>query len=164
MRDNRFVMRIKKILSLIAFFAAFAVSTSLVGLTFDSVTAERVSTFIEQDVQNGTYRDMEVYRLNTNSNSSASDMLAYTAFTADYVNKSGSMDESALPQDFQLAWLKHMRAWHNFEDLLKNNQNSSDSYQFKQLYREYNNEITVTWYEVLRVSKKYGATIPADAY
>lgn len=158
-------MRIKKILSLIAFFAAFAVSTSLVGLTFDSATAENISAFIEQDVNNGTKRDEKVYRLQRNDYSTSESIMSdYIAVTTDYVNKSGSMDESRLPQDFQLAWLKHMRAWHNFEDFLANNQDSAGNYQYKRLYREYNQEITDTWFEVLRVGKKYGATIPANAY
>lgn len=161
-------MRVKNILSLIVFAAAFAVSTALVGLTFDAGTAEKISVFLQKDVQNGAMRDAKVYRLKNDNKynySSANSLMSdYIAVTDEYINKSGSLDESQLPPDVQLAWLKHMKAWNNFEEFLNENQNNANDYQYRSLYRKYDREITLTWYEVLRVSKQHGATIPAGAY
>lgn len=155
-------MRVKKILSLIAFAFAFTLSTSLVGLTFDSGTAEKVSNFLQQDVQNGLNRDAEIYSLQADDLTSYSP--EYVSVLKDYVNESGALDETGLPQDFQVAWLKHMRAWHNFNDFLTNSRNAKNGSEYRKLYKKHNREITVTWNEVLNVSQKHGATIPDGAY
>jgi hypothetical protein len=166
MRDNNFAMRITKILSLIAFTTAFVFSTAIFGLTIDTGTAQKISAFLQQDVSNGTSRDAEVYHLQRNGGfySANSYVSTYASITSNYINQSDALDENGLPEDFQLAWLKHMSAWHKYEDFLKNNAGSTGSRELRRLDRQYNREINSTWYDVLRVSKKYGASIPAGAY
>lgn len=156
-------MRVKNILSLIVFAAAFTVSTAFAGLTVDSGAAEKISALLQQDVQNGQLRDVKVSRL-SQQNNYTSVMSNYLAVTNDYIGQSGAIDENQLPEDFQLAWLKHMKAWRNFEQFLSENQNSARDYQYQRQFRKLDGEITSTWYQVLRVAKQHGATIPDGAY
>ena len=112
-------MRIKSILSLIAFAAAFAFSVALVALTTDTGAAQfktfklqtddatrwNITRFLERDIQNGHRRDSTVYGFDDSSMSSPNIIKRAEAVTA-YANESGAMDFNQMPQDFQLAWLK----------------------------------------------------------
>jgi hypothetical protein len=179
MRDNSFAMRIKNVLSLIAFAAAFAVSVALVALTTgttqaktqvalfqaDYTTRTSITAFLEQDISNGHQRNHRVYRYEDGASLSSPYLLQRAQAVSDYSEVSGSMDFNHLPSEFQLAWLKHMRAWHNYADFLqKNKTRNMNSAEFYRLENQYNREINLTWYETLRVASRFGAEIPADAY
>lgn len=167
-------MRIKTILSLIAFVAAFALSTALAALTTDSSqpkfrvtrlqadssTSRNITAFLQQDIQNGQQRNRRVYRFEDDASLSSPNIFKRSEAVSDYSEASGSMDSNNLPQDFQLAWLKHMRAWHNYSDFLQKAKTQSMSYrEMNQLENQYNREINQTWYDVLRVGNKYGANV-----
>lgn len=150
-------MRVKKILSLIAFIAAFTFSTAL---SFDENTAQNISLFLQQDISNGQDRNLEASRFDGDLSLSSTFLARRARAVSEYSEASGSMDAGNLPKDFQLAWLKHMRAWHNYADFLEKaktqRMNPGEMYQ---LERQYNREINLTWYEVLRVGGEYGATV-----
>lgn len=163
-------MRVKNILSLIAFIAAFTFSAALASVftprtsgnfvqpSFDRTTAQNISRFLQQDIRNGEDRNHQVTGGVAYLQSPY--LLKRAQAVSEYSEASGSMDFSHLPQDFQLAWLKHMRAWHNYADFLQKSKTQNvNSAEMNQLENQYNREINLTWYEVLRVGGRYGATV-----
>lgn len=168
-------MRIKSILSLIAFAAAFAFSVALAALTTDgsSNAAQpqtfklqtdeavrwKITRFLERDIENGHRRDRSVYGFEDYSMSSPN-IFKRAEAVKDYSDESGAMDFDRMPQDFQLAWLKHMRAWHNYSDFLQKARTEKMRYsEIRRMEDQYNREINSTWYQVLSVGRSYGATI-----
>jgi hypothetical protein len=166
------VMKTKIITALVAFFATFIFSVGL-ALYFTPIDTNQVTAFklvktdkrsaqkifnvLRQDINNGSER-RESY---SNADEAQS--------VAEYANKSGQLDVEGLPADFQNAWLKHMIAWHNYADFLKDLENPKlkKNYEEDQISRiaaEHNSKINTTWYQVLRTAKSYGAEIPANAY
>ena len=73
-----------------------------------------------------------------------------------------------LPQDFQNAWIAHKEAWRNHSEFLNNVKDISGSElsDIKNLptLKQGDKEIDRTWFEVLRIARKYNATIPRNAY
>jgi hypothetical protein len=169
-------MRVKNILSVVAFIAAFGFSAvlatvldprpaaSFIQPSFDRTTAQNITSFLEQDIQNGQDRNHQVYRADEDYSLSSPYIVKRAQAVSEYAEESGSMDFSYLPQDFQLAWMKHMRAWHNYSDFLQKvkTQRMSSS-EINQLENQYNREINLTWFEVLRVGNRYGADV-SNAY
>lgn len=179
MRDNSLAMRVKSILSLIAFVAAFALSVALVALTTensssqyqiavfqaDGATQRNITRFLAQDISNGVQRERRVYRYEDGASMTSPFLARRAEAVSDYAETSGAMDYNNLPQDFQLAWLKHMRAWHNYSDFLQKAKTQNLSYsEINRLENQYNRDINLTWFETLRVAGKYGAEIPDGAY
>lgn len=171
MRHNNYAMKVKSILSLTVFIAAFFISAALVSLTVaetpvsvyeispvraDDATRLNIVRFLEKDVRNGIARDRRTYKLRTNNVSSEEFFAARTEIITRYVDESSALDESKLPQDLQIAWLKHMRAWHNYADYLKENE---AHLQYDDAARQFNREINATWFEVLKIGRTYGATV-----
>ena len=175
-------MRFKNILSIIAFVAAFGISVTLAALTADNSqsqfqfvrlqsndsTRQNITRFLQQDIRNGhkqnpvVYRD-GIYSFENRLSPSTPYIVKRAMAVSDYVAASSAMDESNLPQDFQIAWLKHMRAWHNYADFLQQAKSQKMGYtEIKQLERRYNREINSTWDEVLRVGARYGAFVDED--
>lgn len=174
-------MRIKTILSLITFAAAFIVSVAVAAvfspynnenvgqlsfdetisvLQSDKATARTITRFLEQDIQNGHHRNTESYHFEEDASLSSLNIVKRAKAVSEYANESAAMDESQLPQDVQLAWLKHMRAWHKYADFLQNaKMQKMRGSEIDQLENQYNREINLTWYEVLRVSRRYGAVV-----
>ena len=174
-------MRIKTILSLTTFAIAFIVSAAVAAvfspsqvenvapLTFDTTvtvapynktTAQIITRFLEQDIRNGNDRNREDYSFEEDATLSSRNIVKRAKAVSEYANESASMDDSVLPQDVQLAWLKHMRAWHNYSDFLQNAKMQKMSYsETSRLENQYNREINTTWYEVLRVAARHGAVV-----
>ncbi len=161
-------MKAKNILSIAAFFTAFAVSAALASLflpanttnyratscfTNHSKSADAISELIRQDVSNGNQRDRKIYRDKEN----------IPLVIEDYVNASNSLNASELPRDFQIAWRKHMKAWHDYSNFLNNIESSryedSGVESFAGLEAGYMVEIDETWYEVLRVARNHGSHV-----
>lgn len=178
--DNIFVMKTKLILGLIVFSLTFHLSTAvtrfLIGnqpsVSFQrtkSPYANKITLFIERDIANGAQRSNELdVRDETEFRSISSYLSSYADATTGYVNASESMNDGCLPGDFQDAWRAHMRAWRERADYLESMKEQSpqdiDRDEIAAEYRRQTREINTTWFKVLRVGQKYGATIPADAY
>lgn len=165
-------MKVKSILSLTVFIAAFVASAALVSLTVaeekvttykftplraDNTTRLNIVRFLERDIGNGDECDRQIRGLRKNFVRSDKYFAARKGVVIQYVEQSSALDESHLPQDLQIAWLKHMRAWHKYSDYLK------DSRGFDPLnedqVRRYNHEINTTWDEVLRIGRTYDAHV-----
>ncbi|MGI9036782.1 MAG: hypothetical protein ACR2GD_12185 [Pyrinomonadaceae bacterium] len=181
-------MRIKNILSSIAFIAAFILSVSLVGLPKDnfysrftdasnfSQNRQNIRLLLRQDISNGMLRDRTIYsleELNKNSDSSF-DIAPFADATEEYVESSESIDDTDLPADFQTAWHNHLDAWREQADFLNQVKgtvqeeeiNGQKQFTFslnpheENVYQNQTDEINRTWHEVLRIAKKYDV----DAY
>jgi hypothetical protein len=187
MRDNGFVMRVKTILSIIAFIAAFGLSVLLVGVpqynlyskyrkTQDSRNVRQsITILLRQDIENGYLRSQRVKYLDEQAQYSRSgaDIGAYTDATTDYVEASEAISLRGLPSDFRAAWLEHMQAWREHADFLEQQKHSGVKhtvngrevvqYPFdrtdKIRYRNQVEQINATWYEVVRIGRKYGAYV-----
>ena len=155
-------MRSKHILSIVIFFAAFALSSAFASqFITPSETSVKIERFLKQDVSNGYTLSREIYQLNDSNEMSAAKR---TAIVGKYVDTSSSMDANDLPLDFQRAWHKHMRAWQNYADFL-NEQRSSpvnsrdNESKLLDAVIHYDADITRTWHEVLRIADSYGTNV-----
>jgi hypothetical protein len=187
MRDNSFAMRIKTILSIIAFIAAFGLSVLLVGVpqynfyskyqrSKDSRNARHnILMVLHQDIDNGFLRSQRIKYLDESATYSRSgfDIAPYADATSEYVDASESISELGLPSDFRAAWREHMKAWREHAEFLNRQKNSGVKYmvnghevnQFpfnradENLYHIQVEKINTTWYETLRIGRKYGAYV-----
>jgi hypothetical protein len=149
-------MNMKHITALVTFALTFAVSVTIAGffqVKVSKSTAQKITQVLAQDIANGNVRTAKRCRKPANE---------LAVRTQNYVDASQSIDTEGLPGDFQAAWTRHMQAWRNHSDFL----NSVESFDSDtQETDEYNiKEINRTWWEVLRIARKHGAEIPADAY
>lgn len=175
-------MKAKSILSIAAFFTAFAVSAALVMLFFpvnttnyratscftnhsNSATATAITALVRQDVSNGNERDRKIYRLGIDVNASFDDpaFADYAGIIENYADASNSLDAGELPRDFRYAWHKHMKAWSEYSAFLNNVKDyrnwNVDSDKFQQKEALHIREIEVTWYRVLRVARNHGSDV-----
>ena len=161
-------MRIKNVLSIVAFVAAFGLSTAFASLFIspNTAAAEAITDFILQDYVNGDIRDEKIYDLHINNPSDINSVAFadYAEATEGYVDDSSSMDANDLPRDFQKAWQAHMKAWRNYSVFLNESADISGRTacslrKFKSNENSLNREINRTWYEVLRVGRSYGADV-----
>lgn len=172
MSHNKFVMKTKHILALVAFVATFFLSSLLVSKILPKALAyrqpqrvfsirgcsvptnQRITQLIQQDIDNtNNFRD------NYPSG------LGLAARTENYVNASENLSYEDLPVEFQNAWLNHMRAWRKQANLY--NTLESDDVEDATIIRmrsRNSEEINRTWWEVLRIAKQNGAIIPNGAY
>jgi hypothetical protein len=176
-------MTTKILTAALAFFMTFGFSSLLMQFAYDQPapqtsarwlyskpTNKQVLRFLEQDIRNGMQRmgrlsQPEWYYTPPFSRPSLAE---YREAVSSYVNKSGSMDDSELPADFQTAWRAHMKAWRDYSaflNSLENLQNDEfDLQSIRQLYREKDARISATWFEALEIAgENYGA-FPANAY
>ncbi len=175
MRNTRFITAI------IAFAGTFAVSVGLVWLLFGFPVKEVVNyshhncsqrhadaiySHLQRDIGNGRERDEKSFRANNREENDESgySVLFHASSVAEYADQSGSLDTSNLPQDFQIAWHKHMDAWRNYSEFLTDMKEVADDGKISQknfeiLQNRYTNEVDRTWYEVLRISRNYGAFV-----
>ena len=178
-------MRIKNILSLIAFSAAFILSVSLVGLPQNNFYSpfnqarsyrqnrENIRALLRRDVSSGSFREQTAYSLIEDSRNSESpfDIAAFAETTEEYVNNSQSIDDSNLPADFRAAWQAHMNAWREQSDFLNRVKADYPKSAVKgemiddplglyedeaQTFSIQTNEINLTWFKVLQTAQKYG--------
>lgn len=166
----------KSTLSIIAFTLTFGFSFVLVGLLFGfpqpsfdlsqrsqsrnfDQTAFEMQRLIIQDELNGTKRDSSVLKLDLSKQDQAT-ISKYSNQVDRYLIKSTSIDDSNLPDDFRASWQNHMRAWKDYSKFLNERNESkvkiSDS-EFSDLESKFDQEISRTWYETLRIARGYGA-------
>jgi hypothetical protein len=176
-------MRSKHIAALITFFATFAFS-AFIALLFAAPkisdvppvkdyefksfnngcrknTGYRIKEFLTRDKQNGS--SLDNYRLLYEDGFvSRKSLVLFADGVSEYVAESGSMDASGFPRDFQGAWHAHMIAWSDYADFLQDSKYKQMTFEeFNERADEYNSEISVTWYEALRVARENGAALPA---
>ena len=180
-------MKVKTILSIIAFIAAFGLSVLLVGVpqynfyskyknSRDSRDArQKIVMLLHQDIDNGYLRSQKVKYLDERAKYSSSvfDISPYADATAEYVDASESISLRGLPSDFRNAWLEHMEAWREHSEFLNRQKNSNVKYTVngrevvqypfnradENLYHVQVEKINTTWYETLRIGRKYGAYV-----
>ena len=176
-------MRIKTILSLIALITTFTFSIALVGMPANNFYSRYVQrqakknilTLLQQDIDNGDLRYQRIKYLDRRAKRAHSsfDIEPYAKATADYVDASESIDDDSLPADFQAAWQEHMNAWRAQRNYLNERKASAAKYKVdgqeiiqyslnpddENLYQKQVDEINLTWYEVLRIGRKYGAFV-----
>lgn len=174
-------MRSKALISITAFFAAFVFSaafaslfidttatqnahnhTSCFRLHYDTVTADAISDLLRRDIRNGEMRFRQLGEVESSLTPPFGDenMGEYAAIIEKYADESGSMDDGNLPRDVRQAWRKHMRAWKNYAEFLKDaNDLDYNRSELEIKDASYSDEINRTWYNVLRISKNYGAFV-----
>ena len=167
----------KSAISIVAFTVTFGFSVLLVGLLFGfpqtcndyarkaKLTAchdkscHNIERLINQDIRNGELRDYKIRYLGSSTEKLS--LSEYTDFVNKYVDKSESMDDSGLPSDFQASWRRHMKAWRDYSDFLNEQKYASERLSETELIeyeREFNTEISRTWYQTLRIGRSYGAS------
>lgn len=180
-------MRSKTILSVAAFIIAFGFSVFLASLfmttptqtifvssdygtrptscfrqRYQSPEAREISALLRQDISNGRERDRNLYQLKVGARTpfGEENFDDFADVMEHYVESSSGLNANDLPPDFQAAWEKHMTVWQDYSNFLNNMKdidvNSSEG--ILRLDNKYSNEINATWYEVLRVGKRYGAS------
>lgn len=187
-------MRSKTILSIAAFIVAFVLSTAFASLfitksePFSSIVvtpsynakktscfgkrgnknrvAEKIETLVNQDKINGNQRAKRTYQINEDYRPSFStaSFPEYADAVSEYVNNSENLSYEDMPQEFQSAWLSHMKVWRDYSDFLNRMKSSSTraklgETKILELDSNYSDEINDTWYEVLRVGRTYGAEV-----
>lgn len=180
-------MRIKTILSIAAFSFAFIFSTAFAGLFIDkselqtvfvvapvssntkptscfgrranNSVAGKIEFILRQDDNYGRERQVKISE--SNNGGYRPSFTEYVDATSEYADKSGNLDDGSVPQDFQIAWRKHMKAWRDYADFLgKAETMNLNEAGFAQFNREHNQNIKLTWTQVLLSGAKYGATAP----
>lgn len=167
-----------------AFILTFVLSVSIVGLLFgfpkvensrqfcqfrtsnSSVAKYKIKSLLRRDVvRNGFWRVQKIRSIEgiyTMSDAERYSNDTYRQAINDYYIKSSSMDDSDLPSDFQYAWRKHMQAWQQQTAYLNSINYDSDSDYSR--YADNTAEINETWFQVLRISERYGVEIPPSYY
>ena len=159
-------MRSKHIIGLIIFIATFAFSSFIALLfvvpkvyevppvaTYEapkcSETSRKIENLLNRDKRYG------LERRNYDSRDEAGAI-------REYADKSGSMDASDLPRDFQSAWNEHMLAWNRYAGYMEwmKTRNEFGSDEFYERQSSYIDDINTTWAETLRVGRKHGANLP----
>lgn len=145
-------MRIKNILSVVAFIAAFAFSAAFASLFItktqtttvyfpvnnnkptscfkfknNAATAAKISALIRQDKLNGLESEQAFYGddIDIFSSSANSAISGYSTAVEQYIGASSSMKASDLPGDFQVAWRAHLKAWRDYSEFLSRMKNTS---------------------------------------
>jgi len=169
MRNTRIITGI------IAFIGTFAISVGLVWLffgfpvkptkTFSSHNCQQrhataIYSFLQRDISNGRERDVRSFG---EDNDQKYSLKTHSDSVAQYVEAMNALDASEFPQDFQIAWNKHVDAWQDYSEFLDIKKDSSKQKMniddYRDLDNSYNNEITETWYEVLRIGRNHGAYV-----
>ena len=169
-------MSSKQILARATFGICFAVSSLFVGLFFDAGTIDpelykivrvrpqaenasvgkKIFALLQQDKENGDDRNADEYSLYDAD--ALPSLGAKSEIISAYARKSGRMNDSGLPPDFQFAWRKHMKAWASYSEFLeKADRAGMDLVDIKRFEDEYTRDINSTWFEVLRLGALYGA-------
>ena len=183
-------MRSKTILSTAAFIVAFAASAAFANLFItkpqtvseyvlasnyrptscfthrnNSTIPDKISAFIREDKNNGLKRD-KPYRVGVDAHPSFSnsDFPIYAEAVEQYVDESSSIKASDLPNDFQVEWRTHMKAWRDYSEFLNRMKKSSNraalsSEEIKEVDDFHTRIINGTWQEVLETGANYGANV-----
>lgn len=166
----------KFITTIAAFSLTFILSVALVGFPKETSsfnlfqprtinrTQDNILSLLTVDISNGVKRDQKIYDY-AYSDNPKNVSGEYAEIINEYVDASSSLDDSQMPEDFQLAWQNHMHAWRQHASFLNQSKHfchlrkMSDS-DFTEIYNRQDAEITRTWRKVLSVAGKYGATVP----
>lgn len=146
-------MRSKQIISVVAFIAAFGLSSAFASLFITktaavsdnvtvinhkstscfkyknkSATADKISALIRQDKANGRESDRAYYRYGADifSSPESSSISGYANAVEEYVDNSSSMSTVDMPSDFQSEWREHMKAWREYSEFLIRMKKSSN--------------------------------------
>jgi hypothetical protein len=178
-------MNTKIITAALAFFTTFGFSSLMMQFAlnksepqpnttysrlFGKPTNRQVLRFLQQDIRNGQQRTgrLSQYEWQYQPPFGRSALAEYAEAVAIYVNKSGNMDDSELPQDLQIAWREHIEAWRDYSAFLTSLENLSPD-EMRKLnvriqYEVKDARISSTWFKVLEIAgENYGA-YPAGAY
>lgn len=167
---------LKVVSGIVAFLLTFGFSVSLVGLLFgfssfatpslsatgDHGTKHKAARFLQRDVRNGRMRDLEVRRevfrtRGIQTNGYRELLPFYSKTVSEYVAESSSMDDSVLPADLRYAWRDHMKAWRKHSEFLKYASTGKfEEQKFNSAYKRSSEEISETWFQVLRIAERYG--------
>lgn len=172
-------MRSKHIAALIIFLATFSVSAFIASLfaepkiyevppvplskktykNCDRNLGEKITRFLNRDKQNG-----EISRRNERSEEDLSSELSNDAARAsEYFDMSNSMDDGDFPRDFKAAWRKHMQAWGDYAEFLREESYDDEiSDDFSLRRKEYIADISSTWNEVTHIAREHCADLPED--
>ena len=153
-------MKMKFITAIVAFSITFGFSTVLAGLLGENnETAQKISSLLKQDIANGQRMD-QAYHSGWSS-------FQFAKVVSDYVDKSQAIDDTNLPADFRVAWQAHMQAWNTHANFLSRTscvKKKMSAEEISQTIYSQSSEIDATWLNVLRIGKRHGAVIPANAY
>lgn len=178
-------MTTKIITAALAFFTTFGFSSLMMQFAYDKSepqpnatyarffgkpTNKKVLRFLQQDIRNGQehQRIWSNRKWHRTSPSVRPWLAEYSEAVLIYVNKSGNMDDSELPQDLQIAWRQHMKAWQDYSEFLISLENLSademSKLNVRLRYEVKDARISSTWFNVLEIAgQNYGA-YPAGAY
>lgn len=145
----------KSVISMIAFTLAFGFSVVLVGLIFGFPQVEKKAEVFQirsshSRCLNQTQRNIQSLLRQDISN--GQERLSNPDGISKYVDSSESINDANVPADFRKEWRSHMKAWRAYSDFLQKTARSSEKMsesEFAQLEREYDAEISRTWYNVL---------------
>lgn len=184
-------MRSKNILSIVAFIAAFGLSAAFAGLFItktqtesvvvsgsdykstscftkyknNSATPDKISALISQDKRNRSESNQELYSgEDIFSSSDSSAISSYADAVEQYVDESSSIKASDLPNDFQIEWREHMKAWRDYSEFLNRMKKSSNRMalsgeELEEIEAFHSREISRTWNKVLQTGLIYGADV-----
>ena len=124
MRNTRIITGI------IAFIGTFAISVGLVWLffgfpvkptkTFSSHNCQQrhataIYSFLQRDISNGRERDVRSFG---EDNDQKYSLKTHSDSVAQYVEAMNALDANEFPQNFQIAWNKHVDAWQDYSEFL----------------------------------------------
>ncbi len=168
---NRFILGIG------AFILTFGISTSLVGLFFGfpkldpshshSAKSSKIMRVLDRDIDYGERRRNDVLRLAlknkaeglTYADTEMSEEFA--VITTRYVDDMSAIDTSGTPADFAYAWNEHVAAWNEHEKHLRSMHNPDSGPNH---HRVETDRISETYFQVLRIAKRYGVPMKARYY
>ncbi len=97
MRDNNFAMKIKSVVSLIAFAVSFTFSVALANVGTDNTTGQNISQFLKNDIRNGQIRNAKLRHYIDNSSYSTHYFAKRAATASEYADAFAAIDSSNLP-------------------------------------------------------------------
>ena len=177
-------MRSKKILSIVAFVAAFGLSTAFAGLFIvkttnasnasykpvsyckfkHNSTSEAISSLIVSNYANAKVRDSKIYDIGESypPSHNSVEFADYAQNIEEYVNASSSLRTDGLPRDFRQAWQKHIKAWRDYSNFMNktadvSTKNSFTPEEIEKAEAQFNQQIDQTYDAVLEIGGNYGA-------
>lgn len=167
----------RTVTTIVAFIATFIFSAGLTRIIFPAPaiqyvyidrpqyiehSSNEIEIFLLQDITNGESRmDRAGSLRDVNDEEYFAD---FADSVMEYSDTSSSMNADNFPQDFQIAWQLHMKAWRNYANFLAIQENAPagkrmKNADFKKGENSLNTEINRTWFEVLRIGRNHGAYI-----
>jgi len=170
---NRFILGIG------AFILTFGFSFSLVGVLFGfpklnlshshgaRSESAKIQSVLDRDIYFGEKRRNDELRLALENRSKGISLAEsqrsaeFVGIVDTYVASASSIRVDGTPADFAYAWTKHMAAWNAHLRLLKSADRSESG---TRSLDENSDEISATYYQVLRIAKRYGVPMRQRYY